>query len=376
MPHVPHPTPPAQPHYLPRSRTHLRLLERAADPYYYLPRPLDATGNMYLFAPPGLAPELQAMFRFPSRRALIKAEGRERSPSLGADVEVEAGRRAASSVGHAHDDGFDVNERDFGGGGEGEEMDLGGFDYQPGLETDANGAFRFELDGEADRVGDGGTPGPAGSGAGAAKASQRNSKKQKTDGGVPVVDYEDAVRTASGGPLAVFDDARSGTHVASQTQTQTQTQQTQQTPTQLTQSLGEEEEEAVLDGGSVRPGKWSRNTLKALGVLRSELRGEEEGRQMEFGRVAEKVRWRAPCLPCLAIAGGSVVDLVLRSHSQATRRAAASFFFELLVLSTRDCVKIEQKEAYGAIHVAATDKLWDAADGKTGRAPTVGAEDE
>jgi cohesin complex subunit SCC1 len=42
---------------------------------------------------------------------------------------------------------------------------------------------------------------------------------------------------------------------------------------------------------------------------------------------------------------------------QASRRAAASFFFELLVLSSADVVKLNQPQAYGNIEVRATDKL-------------------
>jgi hypothetical protein len=45
--------------------------------------------------------------------------------------------------------------------------------------------------------------------------------------------------------------------------------------------------------------------------------------------------------------------------SQASKRAAASFFFELLVLGTRDCVKLEQPERYGDISVQAKPKLFD-----------------
>ena len=44
---------------------------------------------------------------------------------------------------------------------------------------------------------------------------------------------------------------------------------------------------------------------------------------------------------------------------QASRRAAAAFFFELLVLGTRDCVKLGQEEPYANIEVRAKDKLWE-----------------
>ena len=41
----------------------------------------------------------------------------------------------------------------------------------------------------------------------------------------------------------------------------------------------------------------------------------------------------------------------------ASRRAAAGFFFEMLVLGTRDCVRLEQKEPYGEIIVRAVPGL-------------------
>ena len=43
---------------------------------------------------------------------------------------------------------------------------------------------------------------------------------------------------------------------------------------------------------------------------------------------------------------------------KASRRAASSFFFELLVLGTRDCVKLNQTKAFGDIKVQGKDKLW------------------
>ena len=44
--------------------------------------------------------------------------------------------------------------------------------------------------------------------------------------------------------------------------------------------------------------------------------------------------------------------------SQASRRAAASFFFELLVLSTRDCIAVEQTVEYGNIDITPKEKLF------------------
>ena len=49
----------------------------------------------------------------------------------------------------------------------------------------------------------------------------------------------------------------------------------------------------------------------------------------------------------------------VRMRVQASRRAAAAFFFELLVLGTRDCVKLAQAEPFANIEVRAKDKLWE-----------------
>lgn len=44
---------------------------------------------------------------------------------------------------------------------------------------------------------------------------------------------------------------------------------------------------------------------------------------------------------------------------QASRRAAASFFFELLVLGTKDCVKLHQEAKFENIEVRAKPKMWE-----------------
>lgn len=48
----------------------------------------------------------------------------------------------------------------------------------------------------------------------------------------------------------------------------------------------------------------------------------------------------------------------LKSASQGSRRAAASFFFELLVLGTRDNIKIKQDQPFSDIKVASKPGLW------------------
>ncbi|EJD02799.1 uncharacterized protein FOMMEDRAFT_107785 [Fomitiporia mediterranea MF3/22] len=78
---------------------------------------------------------------------------------------------------------------------------------------------------------------------------------------------------------------------------------------------------------------YSRTTVKALAVIRKEL-------QPSAGEI------------------GKVMSFQQMSH-KASRRAAASFFFELLVLGTRDCVKLSQSGPYENIEIRAKDRLWE-----------------
>lgn len=77
---------------------------------------------------------------------------------------------------------------------------------------------------------------------------------------------------------------------------------------------------------------WSKNTVRAQRVIRSQLDKDAaaETSELSFDRVGEN----------------------------ASRRAAAAFFFELLVLGTKDQVKLEQAEPYGDIKVKAKPTLW------------------
>lgn len=79
---------------------------------------------------------------------------------------------------------------------------------------------------------------------------------------------------------------------------------------------------------------YSKNTVKALRVIRHDLHPEPQQaaeKVMSFNQMSEK----------------------------ASRRAASSFFFELLVLGTRDCVKLDQAAPYENIEIRAKDKLWE-----------------
>ncbi|TKA55423.1 hypothetical protein B0A53_02349 [Rhodotorula sp. CCFEE 5036] len=327
-----------EPEYLPSSRLHLALLETPLSAH--LPLALNKANKnapaLELYAPPGLlAHELRDLYKLPSRREQIRLEGRERHD----DREVEQGRRAASVVsnlsqiqGGANDlgdlDAFDLNQ-DFGGGGD---------EYGGGFEHD----FQFDLD----------LPGGA-EGAAAAEgedAPATPSKKRKLDDkGKERASTEDLLATParsvlsvlardelptyhSEGPLAVFDDVSA--HAAASSTAGTQSQLESQATAAASQSLGTEQEAAIAGADSVVTQKsgsislQSKNTRKAVRVLQEQV-GEDKTKPVEFEKVANK----------------------------ASRRAAASFFFELLVLSSADVVKLNQPQAYGNIEVRATDKL-------------------
>ncbi|GAA5831376.1 hypothetical protein JCM11251_004002 [Rhodosporidiobolus azoricus] len=344
-----------EPQFLPSSRIHLALLAAStSNTSSLLPRPLPkenkSSPSLELFAPPGLlAPELQNLFKMPTRREMIKLEGRERNKD--GEREVEVGRRAMSVVsnlsrGQAGLDGLDGDITFDLGAGAGEDFG-GGFDQH------------FELDLGADGLGVGGEPGFVEEDGDVFKTPSKRVKKQKTAHGedgregsifddglatparsvLSALAKDDLPQYQSEGPLAVFDDVSSGSTVAgsvagTESQSQSQSQ-------QLSQSLGTTDEGAAAGMSETLTQKSgsislrSRNTRKAVGVLKGELldktpiEGEKEDKKLEFGKVAEK----------------------------ASRRAAASFFFELLVLSSADVVKVRQPSAFGDIEVRATDKL-------------------
>lgn len=85
-------------------------------------------------------------------------------------------------------------------------------------------------------------------------------------------------------------------------------------------------------------GGFSRATGMAMNLLRKEIEAIEAG-------VVE------------AQAEGTVVSYEKVARG-ATKRAASAFFFELLVLGTRDCVRLEQDKPFGDIGVQAKEKLW------------------
>ncbi|KAJ4468149.1 Rec8 like protein-domain-containing protein [Lentinula aciculospora] len=282
-----------EPHFLPRSAVVMRLLEVHNDPIaHFLPTKVTPEGTFFCAAPPGLAPELAELFMHPLNTVGNKRRGtspsgkgankRQRLDNAAEEQEVEVGRRA-DSIAPASDI--------LGRGSMG--PDVLDFGDQSGMIDD----FQLDVpqfdpaDVDLDRA----------RLKSAAPSVHSRMSTPAVDGIIPEEGDENYANADC--PIASFD---------AQTQTQ-----------------------ASTTGKDVQAvDNYSRNTVKAISVIRKELRpteGDDEDKMLSFTKMADK----------------------------ATRRAAASFFFELLVLSTRDCIAVKQPTAFENIEVRAKDKLWE-----------------
>ncbi|KAJ9114630.1 hypothetical protein QFC22_005503 [Naganishia vaughanmartiniae] len=135
-------------------------------------------------------------------------------------------------------------------------------------------------------------------------------------------------------PIGFFD-ARHRVHGAPVTDSQVTSSQAGSL-SQYAALAGTEGEASQADA---RQRGYSQNTVKAAAFLRSEFTAEdgqvEEGKTISFQEKAKN----------------------------ASKRAASSFFFELLVLGTRDCITLDQPERYGDISVQAKSKLFEVTSG-------------
>ncbi|KAJ7680265.1 Rec8 like protein-domain-containing protein [Mycena polygramma] len=285
-------------HFLPRSSVMMRLLEIRDDPIaHFLPTKVTPNGAFFCAAPLGLAPELTELFMRPitnmssKRRGASPEKGSNKRPrldgSVNGDEEIEHGRRDASvapSIGARSDllgragslgpDGaFDFGDQGTAG------LDDYQLEVPPELEVDPRrkSAAPSELSRLSTPMQDG----------------------MAFDEGVE--SYADAAC-----PIVMFD-------------VKTQSQ------------AVENDTEPIENEGK----GYSKNTVKALGIIRKELKpvdgDDDETKTLSFRKMADK----------------------------ASRRAAASFFFELLVLGTRDCVELTQTAPFENIEVRAKDKLWE-----------------
>ncbi|KAK9765755.1 sister chromatid cohesion protein 1 [Basidiobolus ranarum] len=108
---------------------------------------------------------------------------------------------------------------------------------------------------------------------------------------------------------------------------------------QSTEGLGRSEifdAEEIEEPEAGTEAAFSKSTVKTMHLLRTEIQ-----------KAADPGMEKSTSLKYRNIAGN------------ATRTDAVKFFFELLVLSTKDVVKVKQSEPYGDIEITPKDKLFD-----------------
>jgi len=281
--------------YLPRSSVVMRLLEIREDPIaHFLPTKVTPNGTFFFAGPPGIAPELQEMFmrpvpsyvpsskrrgaspeKPPSKRARIEPEG-EGGVTFEDDGEPGQARRASVAPSQ----------------GVGSEM-LGRESIGPGFEFDNTGLgmedFQMDLGGNdlppVELIRD--------------KSVAPSELTRMSRASTPALEEGEETYADLECPIVAFD----------------------------TKASSQVSESDSTDGKG-----YSKNTIRALGIVRKDLEPVEgEEKVMSFKHMATK----------------------------ATRRAAAAFFFELLVLGTRDCVQLSQPAPFENIEVRPRAKLWE-----------------
>jgi cohesin complex subunit SCC1 len=238
--------------FLPRSSVVTRLLEIREDPLaHFLPTKVTPNGTFFCVAPPGLAPELADMFLHPVHTAFLPKR-RGHSPEKGANKkarldgnedEIEMARRAASAAPSVL--GSDLLGR--GSVGPGAELDFGD---HTGIMDD----FQMDLGGDVDM----------GARARSAAPTDRSRLSTPAPDGLPMEDGEETYADATC-PIAMFD---------------TRPSQSQET---------EHEADTANEGRG-----YSKNTIKALGIIRKELQPvaneERQDRMISFRKISDKVR--------------------------------------------------------------------------------------
>ncbi|KAI9442635.1 Rec8 like protein-domain-containing protein [Lactarius indigo] len=273
-----------------------------ADPIsHFLPTKVTPNGTFFFAGPPGIAPELQEMFmrpvatfvpaskrrgtspeKPPSKRARIEPEG---EISAVPEDEGEPGQARRASVAPSQGVGSEI---------------LGRESVGPGFEFDNAGLgmedFQMDISGED----------------------------------IPPVEL---VREKSVAPSELTRISRASTPAVEAAEGE-ETYADLECPIAAFDMKGSSQVSEDSAGASSDGKGYSKNTVRALGIVRKELElaeGDSEDKVMSFNHMATK----------------------------ATRRAAAAFFFELLVLGTRDCVKLSQSAPFANIEVHAKNKLWE-----------------
>ena len=244
----------SQQRFLPRSRTVMRLLEIRADPLsYFMPTTVTPEGHFFSVAPPGIAPELAGLFMIPvvdhrRPRANDAPDPNPRSPKKARIVAsegpvVEIGRRAES-------------EAPFGIGSE----IMGGIDHTGDFDGPSFAVHDVHMESYDQRP-----PSVSGGLDNAADFDMDAPALPVDDLGLDTYDSQSC-------SIGIFD-LRSKKDSDTQTQTQTQEAEDIERSTEQVQSKG-----------------YSKNTVKAIGVIRSGLEKEEgDDKYLSFVKVSEKV---------------------------------------------------------------------------------------
>ncbi|KAG8691498.1 sister chromatid cohesion protein 1 [Ceratobasidium sp. 423] len=295
--------------FLPNNTTVARLLEIRADPIaHFLPTKSTPNGTFFCAAPPGLPPALAEMFMFPTTN-LRRARGATPAATPGAppaerdeEEELRTPKRARISV-----------------PGEEPEVEFG-MHREPSERAPSERPFGADITfPTSEGLGPLGEEQPFDLGDVTVDVSMgRQPSLPKSRAQSVAADDEVRSRYSTPGPGQAFEDVECAIaafdHRAKGVETQTQTS-----------------ESEVAGEGQVKG--VSKNTAKALALLQDRLQPDETGEEkvLSFAQVSTK----------------------------ATRRAASAFFFELLLLSTRDCVKVSQETEFANIEVRAKDRLWE-----------------
>jgi cohesin complex subunit SCC1 len=244
-----------EPHFLPRSTVVMRLLEIRNDPIsHFLPTKVTSDGTFFCAGPPGLAPELAELFMRPINGATKrrgKSPGRSsKKPRLDDDAdEMEEGRRAGSlapSLGvgsdiiNPGDGGIDLNDHSM-------TFD----DYLPVDD------FQHDTAGVRDK-----------------SAPPSELSRLSTPAPDTFFDEMEESYADASCPIAMFDSRPA-----------IQTQSTQE---------ADRDVEREVESSNAEGKGYSKNTVKALGIIRKELRpldgSDNEEKVMSFSKMADKVR--------------------------------------------------------------------------------------
>ena len=299
--------------YLPRSALVMQLMEIRNDPLaYFMPTKVTPQGTFVYAGPPGLSGELAEMFmrpalpapgkkpKPPSTGKKRKVSGRETEED---EEEVERMRKRA----HVPESVGVPSEA------------LGRMSIEPGLEFESRAPVEeFQMPIPED------VPMPDVSVEQEEIPRRRSvsvAASQRSRMSTPALEEESGhVYADVTCPIATFDERGAASQVPS-------------------------EAEAQRDGKG-----YSKNTVKALGLLRGELQVEEGAAEniMSFNEMATKVG--------LADSLSNAVTNI--APCQASRRAASAFFFELLLLSTKDFIRVTQEGPFENIEIRGKEKLW------------------